>query len=93
MYSGSIQNGLPNGYGSLQLADKSIYDGTFDNKSMIEGKYIHFTGMLFEGKFKRDKFYKGKIYFVDGDTLEGIWGIKRNKWILKTGVLFDEENN
>ena len=49
--------------------------------------------MLFEGKFKRDKFYTGKIYFVDGDTLEGQWGIKRNKWILKTGTLFNEENN
>lgn len=73
------------------MKDQSIFEGFFENATLQDGSFKHFTGLEFQGKFKKDKFYQGKIFFVDGDILEGEWGNKRGKWVLKKGKLIDDE--
>lgn len=58
----------------LTLNDGSTYQGYFENNTLKEGEFVHFTGLTYKGSFSRDKFFKGKIEFIDGDKLVGEWG-------------------
>ena len=59
---------------------------------MKEGTFHHFTGLKMKGIFSRDRLHKGIIKFIDGDKLEGEWGLKKGKWILKKAKIFDENS-
>lgn len=72
------------------MKDHSVFEGNFEQQ-IINGKYVHFTGMTFEGKFCRERFKRGTITFIDGDVLKGEWGNTRGRWILKKGVLMEGE--
>lgn len=92
-YHGELHNALPSGKGTLRTTDGSTYEGHFNSSGLITGKYTHFTQNVFVGKFVKDKLKAGKIEFRDGDVFKGIWGVKRGKWIVNSGVLFDESEN
>lgn len=57
MYQGEIENERPKGKGFLRMTDQSYFEGSFDGKSMVEGDFVHFSGMKFTGKFNNDRFY------------------------------------
>ena len=67
------------------MKDNSVYEGNFDNNTLLEGTFTHFSGLKFKGKFARDKFKRGTIEFIDGDSMSGTWGNQRGKWVLKKG--------
>ena len=92
-YYGEIQKQIPFGKGKLIMTDGSIYEGEFSKNGLINGKYIHFTQNSFVGKFVMDKLKCGKILFRDGDVFKGLWGVKRGKWVLVNGILYDDEEN
>ena len=48
------------------MGNASNYDGFFENKTMTEGKFSHFSGIIFKGVFNWDRLSKGMIKFVDG---------------------------
>ena len=77
----------------MTLLSRSSYQGNFSAKNITEGIYWHFTGLRFKGCFSRDRWKKGVIEFLDGEKLTGIWICKKNKWILKKGTLYDEDND
>lgn len=70
-YVGELERNLPFGIGTLYLSEGSISKGNYDDKTLQEGKFTHFTGLTFKGTFIRERFFKGKIKFIDGDVLDG----------------------
>ncbi len=92
IYIGEVINNLPKGQGKLILNDNSFYSGDFNGKSIRNGVFRHFTGLVFSGEFSNGKWKKGKVFFPDGDKLKGMWAAKRKCWMIKKGNLFDEED-
>jgi len=73
------------------MNDGSIFNGKFENKTMVDGMFRHFTGLKFKGMFNKEKFFKGELKFIDGEKLKGEWGNKRGRWVLKQGLLYNEK--
>lgn len=92
IYTGELVDNLPVGQGILNMRDGSVFKGNFENKTMQEGEFVHFSGLKFKGTFNRDRFYKGVLKFVDGDYLRGEWGSKKGRWVLKKGKFFSDQN-
>lgn len=81
LYTGTIKNGLPEGYGTLVSADKSEYQGEFkDGKKYGNGILKFNDGSRYEGEFIQDKQSgSGVFYFKDNSVLTGRWA--RNKLV------------
>ena len=90
-YCGEIKNQLPCGEGQFHLRDGSFFEGNFDENTFTEGSFKHFSGITYSGTFNRDRFYKGYLNFINGDSLSGEWGNLKGRWVLKTGVLKNED--
>lgn len=52
----------------------------------MRGKWVHKSGLSFEGQFYKDRFQKGVFHFPDGDSFEGEWSVRYKKYFLKSGV-------
>ncbi len=76
-YIGEIYNNLPRGQGQLYMRDNSYYKGVFGERGMSYGIYKNSMGIVYEGRFFKDRLKKGSIRFPDGDVMEGEWKYRK----------------
>ena len=77
-YIGEIENGKPNGTGSITLPDGDKYVGEWkDGKRTGQGTFTSSGGNKYEGEFKDGKEWSGTYYNADGSIrgrfIEGKW--------------------
>ena len=66
-YIGEIENGKPNGTGSITFPDGRKYVGEFkDGKKHGQGILTSYLGFKFEGEWKNNKPWNGILYDKDG---------------------------
>lgn len=75
IYTGTVIDSIPNGYGSAKYSDGSIYKGIFKNglRQDNHATYIDPNGSTFTGTFNQDSIVKGRITATDGQYYEGIF--------------------
>ena len=100
-YVGEIENGKPNGTGTITFPDGTMYEGEFkDGEYHGQGTYTSSDGRKYEGEFKYGVFHghgtwtspNGKKYvgeYKDGQYWEGIMYDKNGNILMKfvNGVL------
>jgi hypothetical protein len=72
-YVGVWQNGKRNGYGSLYLADGSVFVGQWSANVMVHGEFRDVDGTFLSGTWRGDSLERGKMGQVDGSTFTGIF--------------------
>ena len=95
LYRGEMSAHQMHGQGSLYLGDGSYYSGTrpapltpgtFKKDFFTQGRWVHKSGLFFEGLFYKDRFQKGSFHFLEGDHFEGEWSVRTKKYFLKRGL-------
>ena len=74
-YVGEVQDGLPDGYGTIASINGHMYDGGWKNgRQHGKGTYIWPDGDFFIGMYKNgERHGKGSYYCADGEMYEGEW--------------------
>ena len=85
-YVGEIEQGLPNGQGTLTYPDGTKYKGGFkDGKFCGQGTIKYFDGRKYVGQWKNGKYNgRGTFTWKDGDKYEGEYkdNVKHGQGIL-----------
>ena len=70
-YIGEIENGKPNGTGTITFPDGQKYVGEYkDGKKHGQGTYTYTDGRKYVGEFKNGNFWNGTTYKIDGNIFE-----------------------
>ena len=75
-YVGVWQNGKRNGYGSLYLADGSVFVGQWSANVMVHGEFRGVDGTLLSGTWRGDSLERGKMSQGDGAIFTGIFDLE-----------------
>ena len=79
VYKGDVENGVPNGQGTLTSLDGRKYVGDFkDGLPYGQGTFTFLDGWKYEGEFKDGKKWNGTVYDNDGINISKyINGVKQ----------------
>ena len=95
-YLGEIENGLPNGQGTLTSPDGTKYKGGFkDGEKHGQGTIKFIDGRKYVGEWKNGKYNgRGTFTWKNGDTFEGELNISKNDYSydIKNAKLYNLHN-